>query len=136
MHLGDAAVILADESHQDLGIDPAIDYFVGGGSDETGQSLTGLLVGLKYVEGAQNLDDMRLRLAVLLEGQTVALALKSVSPAIRVIGVSMEHGCAMHASLRAGHPVQVEEQHTLADSLGGRDAVSVTMMVARVMVAA
>ncbi|MFN3430671.1 MAG: ATP-binding protein, partial [Candidatus Sericytochromatia bacterium] len=31
--------------------------------DETGQSLTGLLVGLKFVEGAQNLDDMRLRTA-------------------------------------------------------------------------
>ena len=31
--------------------------------DETGQSLTGLLVGLKFVEGAQTLDDMRLRTA-------------------------------------------------------------------------
>jgi threonine dehydratase len=49
----------------------------------------------------------------------VALALKGVSPAIRVIGVTMERGCAMHASLRAGHPVQVEELETLADSLGG-----------------
>lgn len=49
----------------------------------------------------------------------VALAMKSASPAIRVIGVSMEHGCAMHASLRAGKPVQVEEVATLADSLGG-----------------
>ena len=49
----------------------------------------------------------------------VALALKRVSPAIRVIGVTMERGCAMHASLRAGRPVQVEEVETLADSLGG-----------------
>lgn len=31
--------------------------------DQTGQSLTSLLVGLKYVEGAKSLDDMRLRTA-------------------------------------------------------------------------
>ena len=49
----------------------------------------------------------------------IALAMKSANPDIRVIGVSMERGCAMHASLRAGHPVQVEELPTLADSLGG-----------------
>jgi threonine dehydratase len=49
----------------------------------------------------------------------VALAMKSASPAIRVVGVTMEHGCAMHASLRAGQPVQVEEVPSLADSLGG-----------------
>nr|HQV16197.1 pyridoxal-phosphate dependent enzyme [Denitromonas sp.] len=31
----------------------------------------------------------------------------------------MARGCAMHASLAAGKPVQVEELETLADSLGG-----------------
>jgi threonine dehydratase len=31
----------------------------------------------------------------------------------------MERGAAMHASLVAGHPVEVEELATLADSLGG-----------------
>lgn len=36
-----------------------------------------------------------------------------------MIGVTMENGCAMHASLRAGHPVQVKEVPSLADSLGG-----------------
>ena len=49
----------------------------------------------------------------------VALAMKSASPDIRVIGVSMERGCAMHTSLAAGRPVQVTELETLADSLGG-----------------
>ncbi|MBR0565556.1 hydroxyectoine utilization dehydratase EutB [Azoarcus sp. L1K30] len=49
----------------------------------------------------------------------VALAMKSASRDIRVIGITMERGCAMHASLAAGHPVQVEELETLADSLGG-----------------
>lgn len=49
----------------------------------------------------------------------IALALKSARPGIAAVGVSMENGCAMHASLRAGAPVQVAEVPTLADSLGG-----------------
>ena len=49
----------------------------------------------------------------------VALAVKAKSPATRVVGVTMERGAAMHASLEAGHPVEVEELPTLADSLGG-----------------
>ncbi len=49
----------------------------------------------------------------------IALAVKSASPAIRVIGVSMARGAAMQASLAAGHPVEVEEEASLADSLGG-----------------
>ncbi|MEP1209881.1 MAG: hydroxyectoine utilization dehydratase EutB [Rhizobiaceae bacterium] len=49
----------------------------------------------------------------------VALALKSLNPDIKVIGVSMERGAAMHAALKAGKPVHVPELTTLADSLGG-----------------
>jgi threonine dehydratase len=49
----------------------------------------------------------------------VTLAVKTVSPSTRVIGISMERGAAMQASLAAGHPVDVEELPTLADSLGG-----------------
>ncbi|MGE8496994.1 MAG: hydroxyectoine utilization dehydratase EutB [Pseudomonas sp.] len=49
----------------------------------------------------------------------VALAIKSSSPAIRTHGISMRRGAAMHASLDAGQPVEVEELATLADSLGG-----------------
>ena len=49
----------------------------------------------------------------------VAAALKGHNPDVRVIGVSMERGAAMYASQAAGHPVQVEELPTLADSLGG-----------------
>jgi threonine dehydratase len=49
----------------------------------------------------------------------VAAAIKALSPTTRVIGVSMERGAAMAASLKAGHPVEVRELPTLADSLGG-----------------
>lgn len=49
----------------------------------------------------------------------VAAALKAQRPDIRVIGISMRRGAAMHACLAAGKPVFVEEEPTLADSLGG-----------------
>jgi threonine dehydratase len=49
----------------------------------------------------------------------IAAALKARRPDVRVIAVSMERGAAMHASLEAGRPVQVEELPSLADSLGG-----------------
>ena len=49
----------------------------------------------------------------------VACAIKSASPQIRVIGVTMERGCAMYQSQKAGRPVPVEELPTLADALGG-----------------
>src|SRR3546814_16139046 len=49
----------------------------------------------------------------------IAMAAKTLKPTLRVIGVTMQRGAAMHESLQAGRPVPVEELPTLADSLGG-----------------
>ena len=49
----------------------------------------------------------------------VALVAKAIKPGLRVVGISMERGAAMQASLAAGHPVEVTEYPSLADSLGG-----------------
>lgn len=49
----------------------------------------------------------------------IAIAAKAIKPAVRVIGVSMDRGAAMEASIRAGQPVEVTEVASLADSLGG-----------------
>ncbi|MEM8645268.1 MAG: hydroxyectoine utilization dehydratase EutB, partial [Pseudomonadota bacterium] len=49
----------------------------------------------------------------------LAAAAKARDANIRIIGVSMERGAAMHECLKAGKPVHVEELKTLADSLGG-----------------
>ncbi len=49
----------------------------------------------------------------------IALAARATAPSVRLVGVSMEHGAAMHASLAAGRPVTVREVASLADSLGG-----------------
>jgi len=49
----------------------------------------------------------------------IALAAKSIRPDIRVVGVTMDQGAAMYLSIRAGHPVDVDEVGSLADSLSG-----------------
>ena len=70
----------------------------------------------------------------LLAGITVAL--RSRLRGVRIIGVSMDRGAAMHASLAAGHPVEVEEVDSLADSLQGGIGVpnDVTFPVVRDLV--
>lgn len=75
--------------------------------------------GLEILDDLPDVDTVLVPLSGggLLAG--VALAMKSASRDIRVVGVTMARGCAMHASLKAGRPVQVEELATLADSLGG-----------------
>ncbi len=49
----------------------------------------------------------------------IAVAAKAIKPSLRIIGVTMARGAAMYASIRAGHPVDVVEYGSLADSLGG-----------------
>jgi threonine dehydratase len=76
-------------------------------------------IGLELLEDVPDLDSVLVPLSGggLIGG--IALALKCADPAIRVIGVSMERGAAMYESLRAGRPVDVVEEPSLADSLGG-----------------
>ncbi|WP_247742970.1 hydroxyectoine utilization dehydratase EutB [Shimia sp. R9_1] len=49
----------------------------------------------------------------------IVTAAKAIKPDISVIGISMERGAAMHASIHAREPVEVPEFASLADSLGG-----------------
>lgn len=49
----------------------------------------------------------------------IALAAKQLRPGVRVIGVSSDRGPAMKRSLDAGRPIEVPEEPSLADSLGG-----------------
>lgn len=76
-------------------------------------------VGLEIVEDLRDVDTVLLPLSGggLLAG--TAIAAKAFSPDIRIIGVSMERGASMHESRRAGHPVEVPEEESLADALGG-----------------
>ncbi len=76
-------------------------------------------LGIELLEQIKEIDTAIIQVSGggLISG--IALALKSANPKIKVIGVSMERGAAMHASLDAGKPVLVPELGTLADSLGG-----------------
>lgn len=76
-------------------------------------------IGLEIVEDFPDVDTVVVPLSGggLIAG--IALAVKGAVAPIRVIGVSMERGAAMAASLAAGRPVDVVEEPTLADSLGG-----------------
>ncbi len=49
----------------------------------------------------------------------IAVALKSHSPAIRVVGVSAANARVMYESLKAGHPIACPEEETHADALMG-----------------
>ena len=49
----------------------------------------------------------------------IAFAIKMIAPNVRVVGVSMERGPAMVASLKAGKVVDIVEEPTLADALAG-----------------
>lgn len=76
-------------------------------------------LGLELLEQWPELDTVVVPLSGggLISG--VALAVKALKPSVRVVAVSPQRGAAMAASLTAGQPVEVQEEPTLADSLGG-----------------
>src|SRR5690606_9987476 len=76
-------------------------------------------IGLEMLEARPDLRTILVPLSGGGLAAGVALAAKAIKPAVRVIGISMERGAAMHESLAAGGPVDVIEEPSLADSLGG-----------------
>lgn len=76
-------------------------------------------IGLELLEDLPQIDTVVVPLSGggLMAG--IALALKSASPTIRVVGASQALGPAMYLSMQAGKIVPVIEEKTLADSLMG-----------------
>ena len=76
-------------------------------------------VGIEILEDQPEIDTVIVALSGggLISG--IALAVKAANPHARVVGVTMDRGAAMYESVQAGHPVEVEEKPSLADSLGG-----------------
>lgn len=106
-------------------------------------------IGLELVEDWPELDTVIVPLSGggLMAG--IAAAVKGRKPDTHLIGVTMERGPAMVESLKAGRPVEVVEEPTLADSLGGgigmqnahtfamvRDLVDETVLVSEEEIAA
>lgn len=76
-------------------------------------------IGLELLEDAPDLTTIVIPLSGGGLAGGIALAAKAVRPDLRIVGITMEDGPAMHDSIRAGHPVDVTEVPSLADSLGG-----------------
>ena len=76
-------------------------------------------IGLELVEYMPGLTTVLVPLSGGGLAGGIAVAVKALKPRARVIGISMERGAAMHASVAAGRPVAIREEETLADSLGG-----------------
>ncbi len=76
-------------------------------------------IGLEMLEARPDLETLLVPLSGGGLAAGVAVAAKAIKPAISVIGISMDRGAAMAQSIRAGHPVEVPEFASLADSLGG-----------------
>ena len=76
-------------------------------------------LGLEMLKQVPEVDTVLVQLSGggLISG--IATAIKSIKPEVKIIGISMQRGCAMIESQKAGKPVEVEELPTLADSLGG-----------------
>jgi threonine dehydratase len=76
-------------------------------------------IGLELLEDWPEMDTVIVPLSGggLVAG--IAAAVKAGNPDVRIVGVTMDRGAAMVESLRAGKPVEVVEEPTLADSLGG-----------------
>ncbi|MCP4543114.1 MAG: hydroxyectoine utilization dehydratase EutB [Chloroflexi bacterium] len=91
-------------------IDPFDDPFVIAGQGT---------IGLEVLEDLPKVDTILVPLSGggLMSG--IALAMKSVRPAIRVIGVSMDRAPVMYHSLKAGKPIDMKEEDTIADALVG-----------------
>ncbi|MCP5008691.1 MAG: pyridoxal-phosphate dependent enzyme, partial [Aestuariibacter sp.] len=76
-------------------------------------------LGLEMLEQVADVETVLVQLSGggLISG--IAKAIKLQNPNVRIVGISMERGCAMIASQREGKPIEVVELPTLADSLGG-----------------
>lgn len=76
-------------------------------------------IALEMLEARPDLDTILVPLSGGGLAAGVCVAAKAIDPNLKVIGISMDRGAAMHASINSGHPVEVDEVPSLADSLGG-----------------
>lgn len=76
-------------------------------------------IGLELLMARPDLDHLLIPLSGGGLAAGVAVAARAIKPSIRLTGITMDRGAAMHLSIRAGRPVEVEEVPSLADSLGG-----------------
>src|SRR5437867_9681516 len=60
----------------------------------------------------------------------IALALRSVLPAVRIVGVEPEGADAVGRSVRAGHPIVLDHPHSVADKLVAKSTETLNVALA------
>jgi len=91
-------------------VNPINDFFIIAGQGT---------IGIEILEDLPDVDTVLVPLSSGGLISSTALVLKSANPDIRVIGISPEVAPAMYWSLKAGHPIEIEEKDSLADALLG-----------------
>lgn len=76
-------------------------------------------IGLEILQARPDIETLLVPLSGGGLAAGVAAAARAIKPDIKVIGITMDRGAAMYASIQAGHPIEIEEVASLADSLGG-----------------
>jgi len=76
-------------------------------------------IGLELLEDLPELETVLVQVSGGGLASGIAAAIKALKPDVKIIGLTMDRGAAMKLSIAAGHPVEVEEYPSLADSLGG-----------------
>lgn len=64
----------------------------------------------------------------------IGLALKHADPRVRIVGVEPEGADAFGRSLRAGHPVEIERPHSIADKLVAKSTQQLNVDLGREVV--
>jgi len=85
-------------------------------------------IGLEIYEDIEHIDSIIVPVGggSLISG--IAIAIKSLDPNIRIIGVQTEGASTMYESWKARRVVNIEEYHTLAEGLlGGLDPDAITL---------
>lgn len=109
----DAAMVIAHEIEAERGM-TYVDPF-----DDAGVVMGQATVGLEMLEDEPDLDAIFIQVSGGGLAGGIATAAKAINPRIKLVGVSMDRGAAMHDSLKAGRPIHVVEHKTIADALQG-----------------
>lgn len=76
-------------------------------------------VGLEILQDRPEIDTIITQISGGGLASGIIIAVKSLKPEIKIIGVTSEHGAAMYESIKAGKIVHVDEAPSIADSLPG-----------------
>ncbi len=84
-------------------------------------------IGVEIIQELPNVDTVFVPIGGggLISG--IAIAIKSINPNVRIIGVEAENCPSMQESIKAGHPVKIKSKPTLADGIAVKAPSKLTL---------